>query len=84
MWHCLRLVRVEGPSLAELADPGLGSGSRLYCATDVGLAACDDSPLKPMLAAAQQYIEGQPGLFLAVGVVMCAGVMRHLQKDRGR
>jgi hypothetical protein len=43
MWHCLRLVRVEGPSLAELADPGLGSGSRLYCATDVGLAACDDS-----------------------------------------
>lgn len=48
------------------------------------MAACDDSPLKPMLAAAQQYIEGQPGLFLAVGVVMCAGVMRHLQKDRGR
>ena len=43
MWHCLRLMDVRGPTLAEFEDPYLESGSRLYDATSVGLATCDDS-----------------------------------------
>ena len=43
MWHCLRLMDVRGPTLAEFEDPYLESGSRLYDAPSVGLATCDDS-----------------------------------------
>jgi membrane protease YdiL (CAAX protease family) len=48
------------------------------------MAACDDSPLKPMLEAAQRAVEAQPAVFMVAGVVVCAAVMRHLQKDHGR
>lgn len=43
------------------------------------LAACDDSPVQPLLTAAQQAIETQPSLFLAAGILLCVGVMRRLQ-----
>lgn len=46
------------------------------------MASCEDSPLRPWLAAAQHTIEAWPVLFLPVGLVMCAAVTRHLMAEK--
>ena len=45
------------------------------------MASCEDSPLRPWLAAAQQSIEAWPALFLPVGLGMCVAVTRHLMTE---
>lgn len=42
------------------------------------MASCDDSPLKPWLAWAQQAVEARPGLFLPAGLGVCAAVILNL------
>ena len=45
------------------------------------MASCEDSPLRPWLAAAQQSIEAWPAFFLPVGLGMCVAVTRHLMTE---
>lgn len=46
------------------------------------MASCDDSPLKPWLAAAQQAVEARPMIFLPVGLGICAAIMHRLLADK--